>query len=363
VSLEGRMTIPLVTTIVDTFNQEAFIEQALDSVLGQGFSPNDLEILVVDDGSTDRTTEILEKFAARVRILRKKNGGQGSAFNAAIPLARGEIISFLDGDDWWAKNKLLSVLKMFRSDPRIGVVGHGFYEIDEVSGHSLAVVPDSQRHVSLRTVEDGIDFRSVMSFLGTSRVTIRKQVLDLVGPIPDGLVVEADEFMSTLAVAKSHAVLLQEPLTFYRMHAGNLYQFRDGDGAKIQRKMLVLAELSSALSRALPSARLEDNVVKAVVEPIDVETKRLKLICAGGMSWETFQVERASMRLAYRHMPWKYRLFKTFVLALTLLLPPKSFYGLRHYYTKMNLRRLRKFTGEPTAAISLSSYKGNNNAG
>jgi len=356
------MTIPLVTAIVDTFNHEAFIEQALASVLSQGFSPNDLEILVVDDGSTDRTSELVEKFAARVRILRKKNGGQASAFNAAIPLARGEIIAFLDGDDWWAKDKLLNVLKMFRSDPRIGVVGHGFYEIDEVSGNSLAVVPDSHRHVTLQTLEDGIGFRNVMSFLGTSRVAIRKQVLDLVGPIPPALVIEADEFMSTLAVAKSQAVLLQEPLTFYRMHGGNLYQFRDGDLGKMRRKMVVLGELGLALRRALASAQLEDEVINAVVEPVDVEAKRLKLICAGGMSWETFQVERASVRLAYKHMPWKYRLFKSFVLILTLLLPPKTFYKLHHSYSTMNLKRLRRFTGEPVAASVANSYKGKSDA-
>ena len=94
------MPIPLVTAIVDTFNHEHFIEQALNSVLDQGFSASDLEVLVVDDGSTDRTSVIVEKFAGRVQIVRKENGGQASAFNAAIPLARGEIVAFLDGA-WW----------------------------------------------------------------------------------------------------------------------------------------------------------------------------------------------------------------------------------------------------------------------
>jgi glycosyltransferase involved in cell wall biosynthesis len=356
------MTIPLVTAIVDTFNHEAFIEQALESVFSQEFSPDDLEIIVVDDGSTDRTSEILEKFAARVRILRKNNGGQGSAFNAAIPLARGEIVAFLDGDDWWSKHKLLTVLKMFRSDPRIGVVGHGFYEIDEGSGQSLEVVPSFRRHISLRNVEDGIGFRNVMSFLGTSRVAIRKQILDLVGPIPETLVVEADEFMSTLAVAHSQAVLLQEPLTFYRLHGGNLYQFRDGDLSKTRRKMMVLAELSLALRRELRRAQIENDVINVVVAPIDAEAKQLKLMCVGGTPWETFQVERATMRLAYKHMPWKYRIFKIFVLTLTVLLPPKIFYRMRRYYTKMNLKRLRRFTGEPVTAAFVDSSGGKSDA-
>ncbi|MGH7836756.1 MAG: glycosyltransferase family 2 protein, partial [Candidatus Binataceae bacterium] len=76
---------PIISVVVDTYNQERYIEQAIVSVLEQDFPAADMEILVVDDGSTDRTPEIVHKFAPRVRLLRKKNGGQASAFNAAIP--------------------------------------------------------------------------------------------------------------------------------------------------------------------------------------------------------------------------------------------------------------------------------------
>ena len=96
------------SVLIDTYNHERFIEEAVLSVLGQDFPASDREILVVDDGSTDRTPEILAKFLPDIRILRKPNGGQASAFNYAIPECRGEIISMLDGDDWWAKDKLRS---------------------------------------------------------------------------------------------------------------------------------------------------------------------------------------------------------------------------------------------------------------
>ena len=351
------MPIPLVTAIVDTFNHEKFIEQALNSVLDQGFSASDLEILVVDDGSTDRTSDIVDKFAGRVRILRKQNGGQGSAFNTAIPLARGEIVAFLDGDDWWAKDKLASVIAVFGGDPKIGVVGHGFYEVDERLERTLAIVPDSNQLVRLKGMKEGIAFRNIMCFLGTSRVAIRREILDLVGPIPHALEVEADEFMSTMAVAKSQAMLLQQPLTFYRLHAGNLYQFRGSDANKIRRKMTVLVELSAALRRELPRALLNEDVINAVVEPINVEAQCLKLSLVGGTPWETFQVERATMRLAYKQMNWKYRIFKYLVLTVTLLLPPTTYYKMRAYYAKMNLRRLRRFTGEPIPASSGQYYE------
>jgi glycosyltransferase involved in cell wall biosynthesis len=345
------MPTPLVSAIVDTFNHEEFVEQALNSVLGQGFSPADLEILVVDDGSTDRTLEVLRKFADRVRILQKQNGGQASAFNEAIPQARGEIVAFLDGDDWWASGKLSRVVEVFEKEPGVGVVGHGYYEYDQNTGRSVTVVPGCDQ-LSLNSVEDGRNFRNLMSFLGTSRVSIRKSLLGLVGLVPAGLVIEADEFMSTMAVAKSGARLLREPLTFYRLHDRNLYQFRDSDARKVRRKMQVLAELNVTLRRELTAARLEEKIVDAVIQPIDVEAQRLRLSLDGGAPWETFQVERLGMRLAYSRMNWKYSAFKLLVLTVALIVPPTSFYKLRVYYAKMNLRRLRRFTGEPVPATT-----------
>src|ERR1700684_1962393 len=97
---------PLVSVLIDTYNHERFIEQAILSVLDQDFPAPDMEILVVDDGSTDGTPEIIRKFAPRVRYQRKSNGGQASAFNAGIPETKGDIVAMLDGDDWWARGKL-----------------------------------------------------------------------------------------------------------------------------------------------------------------------------------------------------------------------------------------------------------------
>src|ERR1700676_1066128 len=96
------MAKPFVSVLIDTYNHERFIEKALVSVLEQDFPAADREILIVDDGSTDRTPEILRGFSSRVRVFCKSNGGQASAFNVGIPECRVEIIVFLDPDDWWA---------------------------------------------------------------------------------------------------------------------------------------------------------------------------------------------------------------------------------------------------------------------
>jgi glycosyltransferase involved in cell wall biosynthesis len=103
------VTKPFVSVLIDTYNHERFIEEAIVSVREQDYPATEREIIVVDDGSTDRTPEIVRKFEPRLRLIRKPNGGQASAFNVGIPECKGEIISFLDGDDWWAKEKLRKV--------------------------------------------------------------------------------------------------------------------------------------------------------------------------------------------------------------------------------------------------------------
>jgi len=118
----------LVTVLIDTYNHERFVEQAITSVLEQDMSMADVEIVVVDDGSTDRTPEIVRSFEPRVRLIRKPNGGQASAFNIALPQTRGEMVAMLDGDDWWAKQKLRRALETLEANPDVGIVGHGQFE-------------------------------------------------------------------------------------------------------------------------------------------------------------------------------------------------------------------------------------------
>src|SRR6185312_2967593 len=100
------MTKPRISVLIDTYNHERFIDKAILSVLDQDMSLSEVEILVVDDGSTDRTPEIVSTYQPQVRLIQKSNGGQASAFNFAIPQCQGEFIAFLDGDDWWAPKKL-----------------------------------------------------------------------------------------------------------------------------------------------------------------------------------------------------------------------------------------------------------------
>src|SRR5580698_3495286 len=133
------MPKPFVSILIDTYNHEKFIEQAIVSALEQDFPAAEREIIVVDDGSSDGTPKIVRKFEPHVRLIRKLNGGQASAFNAGIPECKGEIVSFLDGDDWWVPNKLQLAVGELEKNPALGAVGHGYYEASS-DGRPLGVI-------------------------------------------------------------------------------------------------------------------------------------------------------------------------------------------------------------------------------
>jgi glycosyltransferase involved in cell wall biosynthesis len=344
---------PFVSVLVDTYNHERFIEQAIVSVLQQDFPADEMEVLVVDDGSTDGTPGIVRKFAPRVRYLRKANGGQASAFNAGIPETRGEIITFLDGDDWWAKNKLQVVLAELANRPDVGTVGHGIIEADLDSGINRPICPQQQYQLQPTGCQQAVLFSQLRCFLGTSRVTIRKAVLNQLLPIPEELVVEADEFMFTLAVAIGGAVVLERPLTYYRLHAQNLFQFRKGDESKLRRKRNVMMCLVRSLPPRLAACGMRPEIVDALVTPVWVEAERLRLTLGEGKPWDTFRLERAANGLAYSKTSFAYRVFKAAVLLSTLLLPPRQFYRAKNWYAEHGLRRWRRILGEPEPAAPI----------
>ena len=224
------MARPFISVLIDTYNHEQFIEQAIASVLGQHFPVSEREILVVDDGSTDKTPDILRKYEPRIRVLRKENGGQASAFNFAIPQCRGEIVSFLDGDDWWAPDKLTHVVDAMNANPEVGIVGHGIVNVQR-DGLQISETLRENFQFQANSLAGAKLFRRRGAFLGTSRMTIRAELLRRIGPVPEQIKIQADEYLFTLACVLSVAQILPKALTFYRMHDQNRFQLANFDPA------------------------------------------------------------------------------------------------------------------------------------
>ena len=130
------MAKPLVSVIIPAYNSADFIDEALKSVFDQTYK--DLEIIVVDDGSTDDTRAVLEKYGDRVNYHYQDNNGPASARNRGIKLARGKYIAFLDADDLWLPTKLEKQVALFKNRENLGFVTTGVCSFDENGDYGFA---------------------------------------------------------------------------------------------------------------------------------------------------------------------------------------------------------------------------------
>jgi glycosyltransferase involved in cell wall biosynthesis len=343
------MARPLLSVLIDTYNHENFIEQAVVSVLEQKFPMGDTEILVVDDGSTDKTLDILHKFEPRVRILHKPNGGQASAFNFAIPQCRGEVVAFLDGDDWWTKDKLCTIVPILDSQPDIGAVGHGYFMVDTHGQLQNTVLPQKSRHLNARTPEAAALFSRHAGFFGTSKVAYRKSILEQILPIPEGAVIEADEWLFTLAPWLADVMVLDQALFYYRLHGGNMYMLSGAPEKGLRRMHNSLACLVQYFPPKMRALGIPLEIEAPLLASLRLQTDRLRLQLVGGSRWKVLQLERAANAFFIHKAPLGYRIFKQVALLLALLLPPKRFFRLKNWYAESGLRRVRKWIGDPVS--------------
>jgi glycosyltransferase involved in cell wall biosynthesis len=322
---------PFISVLIDTYNHERFIEQALVSVLEQDVAEAEREVIVVDDGSTDRTPEIVRKFEPRVRLIRKVNGGQASAFNAGIPECTGKIVAFLDGDDWWAPGKLGAVADALAADAGVGLVGHGITEVYTDGREHTELLRETPRF-RLDSKAGAKAFRLRKSFLGTSRMTCRTEILGKIGRVPEALTFQADEYLFTLAGLFGDVLILRESLTFYRLHESNAFQIADGSNAAVRRKQQVLAALARSLREKLRELHEPDDVAKIILESVETEADFLRLLADGGFPWETVRTELRNYRITHEKASLAHWFFKCATLLPACVLPARLYYSLRRRF-------------------------------
>jgi hypothetical protein len=351
------MTRPAITALIDTYNHERFIEQAIESVLRQDFPAPEIEILVVDDGSSDRTPDLVRKFEPRVRLIRKTNGGQASAFNTGIPEARGEIIAFLDGDDWWAPNKISCIAEVFAKNPQIDMVGHGFVQTSPESERVISSpIPKPLR---LDSVESAHLFRLHRCYLGTSRLALRTPIAQSAVPIPESLVFEADEYLFTVAGVLSAFVILPDPLTYYRAHGDSLYLAAGSNRNGARRKQQILAALAKDLRKGLSARNVSPEVIESILEIVEAEARQLRLMLDGGAPWETVRTESTIYRVLYPGASWQQRVYHHLAFLPAYVLPPSLFYRARGWITSQSWyeHSRRSFLPIPKIATSNGSSR------
>lgn len=202
-----------ISVVIPLYNKAAEIERTLRSVLEQTHQP--LEIIVVDDGSTDDSAAIVERIGSPlIHLVRQRNRGVSAARNRGIELARGEYISFLDGDDRWSADYLQMLCSFISRYPECGAYGTAFY-IDNCGELTLAATPLSEGEVDF--------FAESMSryVLIPSAATIRKDLLLRVGGFPNGMRMGEDQFVWTKIARVAKVAFLPVPLVIYSRSASN----------------------------------------------------------------------------------------------------------------------------------------------
>ncbi len=199
-----------VSVVIPAFNAEAFIRETIESVKAQTVAG--VEVIVVDDGSTDRTREEVERFGAPVRLLRQQRGGAAQARNAGVAAAQGEWLAFLDADDTWLPDKLERQLA------DAARTGAPLLFTDRLNIGARGPLPERQSDI--QPLIEGDIFESLLlgNFITTSSVLLRREVFDEVGQFSaDPLLPPAEDWDLWLRVAHAHrAAACRTPLVRYR---------------------------------------------------------------------------------------------------------------------------------------------------
>lgn len=246
---------PLVTALIDTYNYGIFVEEAIESVLAQDYPSERVEVLVVDDGSTDDTAERVKKYGTRIQYLLKPNGGQGSAFNFGFERAQGEIIAFLDADDYWLPQKLSRVVRSFEEHPGVGLVYHRRRELNAATGEfgegdfsqCSGYLPDNLKEL--------LDYR----VLPTSSLAFSRDVLKRMMPMPEWIRLQADAYIALLVVFLAPVEAISEDLCVYRIHGKNLFATDVRAGGQREKHLRMRGEIYNAVKTWLSDHKFDLN--------------------------------------------------------------------------------------------------------
>jgi glycosyltransferase involved in cell wall biosynthesis len=206
------MSNAFVSAIITTYNYGRFVVDAVESVLAQTY-PH-VEVIVVDDGSTDDTTLRLQPYMGRIRYVHQENSGVDAARNHGIRLAAGQFIGLLDADDMWHPQRLQRQMQFIADHPQAAVIAADTI-IDLTNGWPVLSDATPAGAVSIEQLV-------IRARFAPSSALIRKDCFDVVGLFRSNISGAADRDMWIRLAARYEITLLGLPLMFYRNHGQNM---------------------------------------------------------------------------------------------------------------------------------------------
>lgn len=217
----------LVSAVIPTYNYGRFIARAVTSVLGQSYQA--VECIVVDDGSTDDTAEVLRGFGRDVTVVRQTHRGVSAARNAAIAVARGEYIALLDGDDEWHPDKVATQVRRLAAAPDLGCVGSGLVHV--AANGRRDVISGRRNTLDRRRVLRDVALRRYWIGGSGSGAVMRRAALDRVGPFDEQLAAAEDWDMWMRFAATTPIDNVEDVLVSIHRHGTGIFR----DAALVER--------------------------------------------------------------------------------------------------------------------------------
>lgn len=214
----------LVSIIINNYNYGAYLSGAIDSALRQTYQP--VEVIVVDDGSTDASREIIRSYGEAILPVLKENGGQGSAFNAGLAASHGEIVLFLDSDDVLLPETLVHVVDAFGAHPDAAKVQFRMEVIDAAGVRTGVNKPSAHLHFAGGDLRPYVlAFPFDLTWMPTSGNAFRARVLRQIFPMPESEYrILADFYLAHITALFGTVVAQNQIGSQYRVHGANSFE-------------------------------------------------------------------------------------------------------------------------------------------
>lgn len=238
---------PLVSIIINNYNYSQYLSFCIDSALKQTYKC--VEIVVVDDGSTDNSVELIKSYRDKVVGVFKFNEGQASAFNSGFENSTGDIVCFLDSDDVFVPQKIAKIVEIFQSDKEIEWCFHSLEYIDCI-GCKNSIQPKeffSSRWDLRRQVSEGQPIPYIPT--ATSGMCFKRDLLEQILPMPQEIKITSDNYLKFVAVALGKGYFENLFLAHQRIHDSNAYTLRKD---KYQQKSDVLISTAYSMRNRFP---------------------------------------------------------------------------------------------------------------
>ncbi|MBB5222133.1 glycosyltransferase involved in cell wall biosynthesis [Amaricoccus macauensis] len=223
---------PRLSVIINNYNYAGFVSRAIDSVLAEGHP--ETEIVVVDDGSTDGSREVLASYGDRIATVLQVNQGQAAAINAGVRAARGDVLLFLDADDWILPGRLRAVDAAFAANPEAALVYHRLQPMRSDGTLVMKTIPRTLGAGNL--VPQLVRSAGWWDFPLTSALAVRKGAWYAAGPIPPEFRISADAWIVGILPFIGPVVALPEALGAYRIHQNTWYRATE-DAGTLRKRM------------------------------------------------------------------------------------------------------------------------------